>query len=88
LRDEYEVSCPELDELVQIACEHGAAGARLTGAGLGGCTVSLCQREAGEPVLAALASRYYRERGVTGPLDDVLLIAEPSDGASVVSLSD
>ena len=78
----------ELDELVRIARDHGALGARLTGAGLGGCTVSLCKADTVDSVLSALTSSYYRERGVTGPLDEVLLIAEPSDGASVVDRSD
>jgi galactokinase len=41
LRDDYEVSTPELDRLVHLAVEHGAFGARLTGAGFGGCIVAL-----------------------------------------------
>ena len=41
LRDDYEVSTPELDLLVDILVESGAAGARLTGAGFGGCVVAL-----------------------------------------------
>jgi galactokinase len=41
LRDDYEVSTPELDAFVEIAEEHGARGARLTGAGFGGCAIAL-----------------------------------------------
>jgi galactokinase len=41
LRDDYEVSTPELDAFVEIAKEHGARGARLTGAGFGGCAIAL-----------------------------------------------
>ena len=41
LRDDYEVSTPELDTFVQTAKEHGATGARLTGAGFGGCAIAL-----------------------------------------------
>jgi galactokinase len=41
LRNDYEVSCPELDLAVETALANGAAGARLTGAGLGGCAIAL-----------------------------------------------
>lgn len=41
LRDDFEVSCPELDAVVEVAVEAGASGARLTGAGFGGCAISL-----------------------------------------------
>ena len=44
LRDDYAVSTPELDLLVDLLVEHGAIGARLTGAGFGGCVVALVQR--------------------------------------------
>ena len=46
LRDDYEVSCAELDELVEIARKvTGVFGARMTGGGFGGCTVNLLKRE-------------------------------------------
>jgi galactokinase len=41
LRDDYEVSTPELDTFVEAAQQHGARGARLTGAGFGGCAIAL-----------------------------------------------
>lgn len=41
LRDDYEVSCPELDAVVDAALASGASGARLTGAGFGGCAIVL-----------------------------------------------
>ena len=46
LRDDYEVSCPELDAMVEAAAMPGVHGARMTGGGFGGCTVNLVDREA------------------------------------------
>jgi galactokinase len=59
LRDDFEVSCPELDQLVEIARSvSGVYGARLTGAGFGGCIVALAHREAAEPLATAIQERY------------------------------
>jgi len=66
LRDLYEVSCPELDTLVEIVRGvPGCLGARLTGAGFGGCTVNLVQEEAVEAVVAAVQEEYPRRTGYT-----------------------
>jgi len=86
LRDDFEVSCPELDELVEIALRTGAAGARLTGAGLGGCVVALCEERRVNKVLKTLAKRFYATRGFEGRLEDQVFLAEPSAGASVAAL--
>jgi galactokinase len=83
LRDDYEVSCAELDELVLAAREAGAVGARLTGAGFGGCIVALCRAQAAEALVDALRSSFYRGRAAGA---DSVLIAEASDGASVTRL--
>ena len=58
-RSLYEISTAELDRLVEIALEHGAAGSRLTGAGFGGCTVSLVAREKVHDFIAAVTRDYY-----------------------------
>ena len=48
-RDDYEVSCPELDQLVEAAMEvDGVFGSRMTGGGFGGCTVTLLKADAVE----------------------------------------
>lgn len=54
LRDDYDVSTPVLDALVEAATAAGAAGARLTGAGMGGCVISLCESRTLDAVLEAL----------------------------------
>jgi galactokinase len=86
LRDDYEVSCAELDELVELSTHAGAAGARLTGAGLGGCIVALCSEKKTKKVLKALTDRYYGKREFEGRLEDQLFVAEPSGGAAVVAV--
>ncbi|HLF02605.1 MAG TPA: galactokinase, partial [Anaerolineales bacterium] len=59
LRDLYEVSCAELDEMVSAAqALEGCYGARLTGAGFGGCTVALVEASAAEDFKRELAKRY------------------------------
>jgi galactokinase len=83
LADDYEVSIPELDELVGIARDAGAAGARLTGAGMGGCIVALCTDETVDVVLNALEAQFYGARNRLDNLDDHLFVAEPAAGASV-----
>jgi galactokinase len=86
LRSDYEVSTPALDELVTIARNAGAAGARLTGAGFGGCVVAVCDRSAVDRVLSELRRAFYQPRGVTGDIGG-LFVAQPSGGASVDPLT-
>jgi galactokinase len=61
LRDDYEVSTPALDALVESLHTAGALGARLTGAGFGGCVVALAHRREAERI-AAEAGASYRDR--------------------------
>jgi len=65
LRDDYEVSCSELDLLVNVAlAQPGVYGSRLTGAGFGGCTLTLLQESAVPEVSAALTQELQREFGI------------------------
>jgi galactokinase len=64
LRDDFGVSTPELDTLVEVLVESGAAGARLTGAGFGGCVVALAQRNHADDVLAKTTLRYRARTGI------------------------
>lgn len=81
-RDDYEISCPDLDELVRIAHGAGAAGARLTGAGFGGCTVNLVAHEDVPAFLDRVDWDYYRPRGVLDGRQHSWVFA-PSGGATV-----
>lgn len=83
LRTDFHVSTTELDELAAIAREGGAAGARLTGAGLGGCIVALADRTTLGTVLETLVGEYYEPRHLTENLDDRMFVAVASPGASV-----
>jgi galactokinase len=82
LRDDYNVSTPALDLLVELLEECGAAGARLTGAGFGGCVVACVQRNHADDV-AAKATLRYRER--TG-LEPFAFVARAVDGAELTPL--
>jgi galactokinase len=85
LRDDYEVSHPELDRLVELARAAGAAGARLTGAGFGGSIVALCRIERATDVVAALRERFYAPRGAADGVGRHVFMAEPSAGAEVLT---
>ncbi|CAM9259891.1 unnamed protein product [Choristocarpus tenellus] len=64
LREDYEVSCPELDILVSLAMEvEGVYGSRLTGAGFGGCTVTLVKKDSVEDLMRHLSVGYRRLTG-------------------------
>jgi galactokinase len=81
LRDLYEVSCPELNVMVDIAQSiPGCYGARLTGAGFGGCTVNLVAREHVEEFARALSNGYETETG----LHPEIYITHASRGAELL----
>jgi galactokinase len=80
LRDRLRVSSPALDQLVETAVESGALGARLTGAGLGGCAVVFCQKPDLADVRRGLIDRYYAGRPDFDP-DRHLIDAQPGPGA-------
>ncbi|MFQ5690896.1 MAG: galactokinase [Gemmatimonadota bacterium] len=85
LRGDYGVSTPELDELVELMEGSGAVGARLTGAGMGGCAIGVCERDRAPAVMDALAEGFYRPRSVGAGLSDILFTVRPAAGASVMS---
>jgi galactokinase len=77
MRDDYEISCPELDVLVAAALDAGALGARMTGGGFGGCAVVLAPADAVDGVLLAVRGA-FAEQGYDGPTS---FVAQASDGA-------
>lgn len=63
-RDDYEVSCKEIDLLVELAWEvPGVIGSRITGGGFGGCTVSIVKRDAVDTFIETLGSGYRKQTG-------------------------
>lgn len=65
LREDFRVSTPELDTLVHALVESGAYGARLTGAGFGGCAVALVAADGLDHVVAGTVARYRAATGLT-----------------------
>jgi len=81
LRDNYGVSTPELDTMVEIAQSlPGCLGARLTGAGFGGCTVNLVAREQAEAFARSLGPEYEWRTG----LHPEIYICQASQGAGLL----
>jgi galactokinase len=80
LRGDYEVSSKELDQLVELARRQpGVLGARMTGAGFGGCTVNLVRADAAEDFAQAVARGYEKALG----LEAEIYVCQASDGALV-----
>ena len=85
LRDDYEASTPALDQIVATALDAGAAGARLTGAGFGGCAVALCSPETAPKVADALSEHFYGPRLGRSPQSCELFVTHAADGARVAT---
>ena len=81
LRDDYEVTCPELDFLaVEARGYNGVLGSRMTGAGFGGCTVTLMQEPHVEAFIRDLGERYFQQFGIRADF----YVADIGDGARKV----
>ncbi len=85
LRDDYQVSSRELDTLVELAMETpGVLGARLTGAGFGGCAIALTEADRAEDAATTVIERYRRATSRAGQA----YVTVPSQGAEVLTLDD
>jgi galactokinase len=84
LRDDYEVSCPELDTVVGIAQamgdEGGVIGCRMTGGGFGGCAVSLVQTDAVQRITRSLDATYEKKTGTQASI----FSSRPAAGARIL----
>lgn len=78
LRDDYEVSCPELDALVELAWRQpGVVGSRMTGGGFGGCTVSIVEAPCVEAFVRDVGAGYAKATGLRADFYEV----DAADGA-------
>jgi galactokinase len=84
LRDDYEVSCPELDAVVEIALDlglkGGVYGCRMTGGGFGGCTVALVDAAKVQTISDHIAAAYEKRTGIK----PTLFVSRPAAGASIL----
>jgi galactokinase len=84
LRDDYEVSCPELDVVVEIAgrigIKGGIFGCRMTGAGFGGCAVALVKTDAVDLITNQLAAEYRKKTGI----EPTIFVSRPASGTAVL----
>ena len=84
LRDDYEVSCKELDAVVEIAEDigyrGGVYGCRMTGGGFGGCCVALVKADAVESISEKIAADYKAETGI----EAAIFSSRPSAGATIL----
>jgi galactokinase len=81
MRDDYEISCPELDLMVRLAeSMEGVYGARMTGGGFGGCTVNLVRADAVAAFSALMAEHYAQSTGHTPEI----YVCQAAEGAGAV----
>lgn len=85
LRDDFEVSCPELDSLVEAAEEVGAdggvIGARMTGGGFGGCIVALVRAGREREIADRIGKAYHQRTG----LHATAFVTKPARGAHIIA---
>ena len=77
MRDDFEITVPEIDTAVTAALDAGAHGARMTGGGFGGCVLALVEADAVEPVVRAVEAAY----AAAGFHPPVAFVAMAADGA-------
>lgn len=89
-RDQYECSTPELDQLCSVSTREGGYGARVTGAGWGGCSVHLVPEERIEAVRQAWIQEYYNVKFPNlskEELDEAIVVSKPGNGSLVYEVA-
>jgi galactokinase len=81
-RDLYEISCSEIDFLVEKAIEYGALGARLCGGGFGGAAIGLAESKSAQKIRENVFAEYKKRFGI----DSEIFIVQPSDGTEIFRL--
>ncbi|CAH8644514.1 unnamed protein product [Schistosoma bovis] len=79
----YQCSCRELDKLISVCRSAGAFGSRLTGAGWGGCTVSLVKKSYAEQFIAKVREEFYNVIGA-GSNNDLIFVSQPGRPAGIM----
>ncbi|XP_059917296.1 N-acetylgalactosamine kinase isoform X2 [Gadus macrocephalus] len=83
-RDLYECSCPELDQLVDICLKAGAVGSRLTGAGWGGCAVSMVPSDKVQSFIRTVRETFYAPEPRRAAMEkQSLFVSKPGGGATI-----
>jgi galactokinase len=86
LRDDYQVSCFELDTVVEIAAgigrQGGVYGCRMTGGGFGGCAVALIETAAQDALVREIAAEYLQRTRIEASV----FVSRPAEGAHVSTL--
>jgi galactokinase len=84
LRDDYEVSCKELDDVVEIASsigiKGGVIGCRMTGGGFGGCAVALVKTDAVDSISQRISAEYTKRTGIKA----TIFVSRPGQGATIL----
>lgn len=85
MRDDFEISCGELDVMVELAqaigSDGGVFGSRMTGGGFGGCTVSIVKAAAAEAIAGRMGRAYQQRTGI----EPTLFVSRPAGGATIVT---
>ncbi len=82
LRDDYEVSSPELDRMVEIVrAQPGVLGSRMTGGGFGGCTVNLFESNLSAEFVEIVSTEYQKQTGI----EPEIYVCNPEQGVSEIS---